>query len=217
MSRDLVLGRIRAALARPTAHHPARPAPPEPARVAVGASDPVETFRERFSALGGRFHLLANEEALAAALPAFAGIGPGPVWVPADPGPGLDGDRLAAALGAAGVEVVREPDLGRAAAAAAGVTGTDVAIAESATLALRTRAGGGRLPSVLPPVHVAVLRRASVVATLGEALVRLAPPVQDGLTSAVLLVSGPSRTGDIEGRLVVGVHGPAAVHAVLLG
>ena len=62
-------------------------------------------------------------------------------------------------------------------------------------------------------VHVAVVREADVVQTLAEALARGA---EGGLPSALTVVTGPSKTADIEGIIVTGVHGPGRVVAVVV-
>ncbi len=98
-------------------------------------------------------------------------------------------------------------------AADAGITWIDGAVAETGTLALFHRPGQGRSVSLLPPVHVAVLDAVDVVWELGELLEKVAegePP------SALTLVTGPSRTGDIELVLTVGVHGPGELHLVVI-
>jgi len=100
-----------------------------------------------------------------------------------------------------------------------GLSGVDYVIAETGTLVLMARAGQMRGVSLLPPVHVAVARTSQVIATLTDYLLLAqaagADP-QQYLSSCVSFVTGPSRTGDIELTLTVGVHGPGELHLVLL-
>jgi L-lactate dehydrogenase complex protein LldG len=118
------------------------------------------------------------------------------------------------------------PDAGerarlRAAAAAAdlGVTGVDLAIAETGSLVLVSGPGRPRSTSLLPPVHVALLERAALVESLEQAGLALeawhagAAPAPGG---AINVITGPSRTADIELTLTRGVHGPREVHVVFV-
>jgi L-lactate dehydrogenase complex protein LldG len=99
------------------------------------------------------------------------------------------------------------------------ISGADAGIAESGTIVLRSGAGRGRLASLIAPVHIAVLRRARIVRGLGAALAMLQEQHgRDMLvdSSNLTLISGPSRTGDIELTLTLGVHGPREIHVVLI-
>jgi L-lactate dehydrogenase complex protein LldG len=100
-----------------------------------------------------------------------------------------------------------------------GLSGVDYVIAETGTLVLMARAGQMRGVSLLPPVHVAVARTSQVIATLADYLLLAqaagADP-QQYLTSCVSFVTGPSRTGDIELKLTIGVHGPGELHLLVL-
>ena len=99
-----------------------------------------------------------------------------------------------------------------------GVTGVDYAIAETGSCVLMPRRGVSRLVSLLPPVHVAVVERGQVLPGLDElfALCR-ADFLRGAAGSYVTLISGPSRSADIEYTLVTGVHGPGEVHMLLVG
>jgi L-lactate dehydrogenase complex protein LldG len=100
-----------------------------------------------------------------------------------------------------------------------GLSGVDYVIAETGTLVLTAQAGQMRGVSLLPPVHVAVARTSQVIATLADYLLlvqKAGPDLQQALSSCVSFVTGPSRTGDIELKLTVGVHGPGELHLVLL-
>lgn len=137
----------------------------------------------------------------------------------------FEGMPIDAALKARGVDSRRlaEPERGArkglAARADLGITGVDWMIAETATAVLVSRKGAPRMASLLPPVHVAVAEASQVVPELGDALAlvhgRAVSEKWDGFS--VNLVSGPSRTGDIEQTIVIGVHGPGQVHLVLVG
>ena len=99
------------------------------------------------------------------------------------------------------------------------ISGAEAGIAESGTLVLRSGVGRGRLASLVAPVHIAVLRRTQIVRGLGAALALIREryghdPLID--SSNLTLISGPSRTGDIELTLTLGVHGPREIHAVLI-
>ena len=94
-----------------------------------------------------------------------------------------------------------------------GITGVTAAAADTGTLILAASPSTPRRTSLLPPVHVAVVpfsRMVDSYAQAFEVIAALDPP-----PSSIHLVSGPSRSGDIEFKLVRGVHGPADVHALL--
>ena len=97
-----------------------------------------------------------------------------------------------------------------------GITGTFCAIAETGTLVITTGAATPSATMLLPDTHVAVVHADRIVAGMEEAfaLVRAERP---GMPRAVNLVSGPSRTGDIEQTIVLGAHGPFRVHIVVVG
>lgn len=162
--------------------------------------DPVGLFVRRAEELGVGVHRLGSPAELSAAVARLCGAKPTYVE------PALA--DLAAALAQAGVPLVGWDQL---ADAEVGVTGADYGVAESATLVLRVRPERPRSASLLPPVHVAVLREDCVLADLFDLVERLGE-----LRSAVVLASGPSRSADIEMSLAVGVHGPGTVHVVLV-
>lgn len=132
-------------------------------------------------------------------------------------------DRLGAddPLREAGVEVVswREPDNPRGVVARAdvGLTTAAWAIAETGSLVLEGGPGMGRSVTLLPPTYVAILPVERVLRTVPEAVERYAARGSAGLPANVCFHTGPSRSGDIEMSLVVGMHGPGDVHVVLVG
>jgi len=95
-----------------------------------------------------------------------------------------------------------------------GITSAQVAVAETGTLVLESSSERSRLVSLVPPVHVAVLRANAILPGLGQVLAALEHSA--GEACAVTLITGPSRTADIELELVVGVHGPRALHVIVL-
>jgi L-lactate dehydrogenase complex protein LldG len=101
-----------------------------------------------------------------------------------------------------------------------GLTGVDLAIAESGTLLLRHGPGRPRVASLLTPCHIAIVFADQLVRGLGEALQLLQQRHQADLfgpTSNLTLITGPSRTADIEMTLSLGIHGPPQLHVVLVG
>ena len=101
-----------------------------------------------------------------------------------------------------------------------GITGADYAVAETGSVVILPQKGLSRLVSLVPPVHVAVVRMEDVVENLDDVFLfrRLEYHRNGGEMGSYLnFITGPSRTADIEMKLVVGVHGPREVHLVLLG
>ncbi|NJM07312.1 LUD domain-containing protein, partial [Candidatus Gracilibacteria bacterium] len=86
-------------------------------------------------------------------------------------------------------------------------------------LLLRHGPGRPRIASLLAPVHIAVVRPTQLVRGLGAALATLRERYGDALfrdTSNLTLITGPSRTADIEMTLTLGIHGPRELHVVLV-
>lgn len=101
-----------------------------------------------------------------------------------------------------------------------GITGVDYAIAETGSAVIVPRKGLGRLVSLVPPAHVALVRPDDVIESLDDLfLLRRLEYMRSGGDMGPYLnfITGPSRTADIEQTIVIGVHGPKEVHMVLLG
>jgi L-lactate dehydrogenase complex protein LldG len=107
-----------------------------------------------------------------------------------------------------------------AARADLGLTGVDLAIAETGTLVLVSGAGRPRSTSLLPPCHIAVFDRTALVESLRQVGVFLEAWHGDGRPpsggASINFITGPSRTADIELTLTRGVHGPKEVHAIFV-
>ena len=126
-----------------------------------------------------------------------------------------------APLGEAGVEVVVWRDLEDfrevAGKADIGLSTAAWAIAETGTLVLEGGPGKGRTVTLLPPTYVAVVPVERILSTVPEAIEKYAGLAADGLPANVCFHTGPSRSGDIEMSLFVGMHGPGDVHVILVG
>ena len=104
--------------------------------------------------------------------------------------------------------------------ATVGISGANMAIAETGTIVLVTNEGNADLTTTLPPVHIALFGVDKLVATLDDAVavLRMLPRSGTGqlITSYVNWITGPSRSADIEQSLTIGVHGPREMHCVIL-
>lgn len=97
--------------------------------------------------------------------------------------------------------------------AQAGITGVTAAAADTGTLVLAASPSTPRSTSLLPPMHVAIVPFSRLAPTYADAFEVIA--ALDPQPSSIHLISGPSRSADIEFKLVRGVHGPADVHVLL--
>jgi L-lactate dehydrogenase complex protein LldG len=112
----------------------------------------------------------------------------------------------------AGLSIEARPTIG---SDRLGITGVFCAIAETGTLVILTGAETPTATTLLPDTHVAVLRADRIVAGMEEAFA-LIRRERGRMPRAVNLISGPSRTGDIEQTIVLGAHGPYRVHIVVV-
>ena len=101
-----------------------------------------------------------------------------------------------------------------------GISGANLAIAESGTLMIISNEGNARLVTSLPPVHIALVTTEKFVETLEQAatIAKALTLASSGhkLTAYVSFITGPSRTTDVEKELVIGAHGPKELHIIIL-
>lgn len=130
----------------------------------------------------------------------------------------VSGEPEAQALGerltGRGVEVT-EATPEAAAQARLGITSASAGIAATGSIVLDSSRTGGRVGSVLPPVHICVLPADRLVASPSDVLRPLGEDPA-AMPPSLVLVTGPSRSGDIEQILTVGAHGPAELHVILI-
>ena len=92
-----------------------------------------------------------------------------------------------------------------------GVTSCDCLIAQTGSVVISTLSAGDRALSVLPPTHLVIARRDQIVPDLTAAMALLRKRYDEHWPSALSVVTGPSRTADIEKILVMGAHGPKRI------
>ena len=122
------------------------------------------------------------------------------------------------ACAAAGATLLEDPPTGELFDCDVGISSAQWGIAETGSLVLESRSERHRFVSLIPRVHIALLPADRICETLGEALERTREDGEAGTvpSAAVTLVTGPSRTSDIELTLAIGVHGPEELHVIVL-
>lgn len=202
-AREQILGRVRTALADAV---PVEEVPREYADATV--ADVPALFVERVEDYRAEVRRVSRAELPAAVAEALAGIAT--VVVPS----GVPREWLATLDG---TEVVADEGLSAADLDAVGavLTAAAVGVAVTGTLVLDHGPDQGRRAlSLVPDVHVCVIRESQLVADVSAAVARLAGPVHAG--RPLTWISGPSATSDIELERVEGVHGPRRLHVLLV-
>ncbi|MCY4022385.1 MAG: lactate utilization protein [Anaerolineaceae bacterium] len=219
-AREQILGRLREA----RDGLPDAPPPPEQYQPVSKLDDEsaeglLTRFRTELEGLQGEVYVVADEQAaleVVQSLLAESGARHALTWDwPHIPLPGL-----AMALADAGVETLQATPDNREAceAAEAGISGADAAIAATGSLVVSTAPGMGRLATLLPPQHIVLLWQEQLLPSL-EAWVaqqRADDLAHLGTRSNLCIITGPSRTADIEKNLVLGVHGPGRLQVVVV-
>jgi L-lactate dehydrogenase complex protein LldG len=221
--KDQVLGAIRHSLRRAVLPG-AEATPPRTARVAP-ADRPalLRQFEQALVALTGHVHHAASAGEAADIIAAVAAEHGARTFLSWDGGE-LGCDGLLEALASRHLTRVAY-DLAFDAAQRAGavpglgdvilgLTGSDAAIADAGAIVLVSGPGRGRLASLLPPVHVALVSASRIHPTLPDLLADHPELVARGAN--LVVIAGPSRTADIEMTLTHGVHGPKHLHVILM-
>ena len=220
-SRDAILGRVKKALAKTGDRTPAG----NDARRYIGAHahgprpgmpiDLVARFMQRAVDMESTVERIASRQDLPVAVARYLDA----LVLP----PALAAQKSHAGVcwpafadldwAGAGLQIEARPTTGND---RLGITGCFCAIAETGTLVVLAGADAPTATTLLPDTHVAVLPADRVVSGMEEAFA-LIRRERGALPRAVNMISGPSRTGDIEQTVVVGAHGPFRVHILVVG
>jgi L-lactate dehydrogenase complex protein LldG len=211
MSREAILNKVRTALGRSAGQAIADPPPVRMRVAAVNMATRVASMLSAVEALAGK----TCRAATAADVGAYvAGVLAGKTAV-ASNAPFLRECGILDLVGVQSAFTDAATLRARCATADVGITSADYALADTGTLVMLASPAEARLISLLPPVHIAVVPQARLLSGLDELFSILPFPAEQ--TSSMVLITGPSRTADIEQILVRGVHGPGEIHVVVVG
>jgi L-lactate dehydrogenase complex protein LldG len=98
----------------------------------------------------------------------------------------------------------------------AGLTVCEALVARTGSVLVSSRLASGRSLSVFPPAHIVVAYADQLVPDIEDALALLSDKYGSSIPSMIGLITGPSRTADIEKTLVLGAHGPKEIYVFLV-
>jgi L-lactate dehydrogenase complex protein LldG len=211
MSRENILAKVRTALGRSAGQAVADPPPVRIVVPEVAMEDRIASTRTRVEALGGKTARAATPteacEIVAAALEGKSAV--------ASNAPYLAECGITSLAGVRSGITDREELRDVCAFADVGITSADYVLGDTGTLVMLASPQEARLISLLPPAHIAVVPKERILTGIDELFALLPDPMAQ--TSSMVLITGPSRTADIELILVRGVHGPGQVMVVVVG
>jgi L-lactate dehydrogenase complex protein LldG len=217
-NREIILGRIREALKSPEAVHEVPVAPPSSFKqwlppVGDSPEEQMDLFRSNVEDLRADFKLCASLDEAIRCLQAMAVEYD---WKKIGLHRGVLTETVARGLDLVKVMTDEGYVLADLESCDAGLTGCDALIAQTGSVLVSSTTSGGRALSVLPPHHIVLARENQLVPDLTVALERAQEKYGDQYPSFLSLITGPSRTGDIERILVLGAHGPKRLTILLV-
>jgi L-lactate utilization protein LutC len=210
MSRESILHRVRTALGRGAGQAIAEPPAVRIRLPEVDRETRIAGMLRSVEALAGKTHRAATAEDarvfVAAELAGRSAV--------ASNAPFLEECGITALPGVRSGIFERDELRAACISAAVGITSADYALADTGTLVLLASPAEARMVSLVPPAHIALLAASRILSGLDELFSLLPDPA--AATSSMVLITGPSRTADIEQILVRGVHGPGEVTVVVV-
>jgi L-lactate dehydrogenase complex protein LldG len=215
-SRDAILKRIRTGLYGSTDVHQQR----EIIRQStdVSAEPPVEKsilinqFVEELTKVSGNAKIVDSEDAAKNFIMNFVeerGISSFAIWESEL----IQRLQIADDLQSKGLKLAHPSIKEEMAKADVGITEADFAIADTGTIVLIANEKQPRTVSLVPPVHLAIVKSSLILRNINDLFATLASSISEKtsaeeITSCMTFITGPSRTADIELNLTLGVHGP---------
>jgi L-lactate dehydrogenase complex protein LldG len=235
--REMFMQRVKQAVAEGNRAGAALPLP-ERGHVGYqgGGPDPVQRFCQELAAAGGVSHIAPDAEGAVRSIQSILQAH-NARKILLTCGGLIDRLELPARLRAMGLEVVGQPFQADEPASSSsvrlesltyqdffaadvGITNVYRLIAETGTVVVASEPNEPRSASLLPPVHIALADRSQLLPDLFDLFDLFSPNVTKNQSlppSCLSLITGPSKTGDIELKLVTGVHGPGEIHVIVCG
>lgn len=223
--REAFLERVRDAVAQ---GNRAGTAPKLPERAGVGyqgaGPDPLARFCSELANAGGKSHRAADAGAVLQTIQSI--LQPHNARrILLSRGGLIDRLELPAKLKSIGLEAKTLDEMEASGGpheeffkADAGITNVHRLIAETGSVVLASRPNEPRSVSLLPPLHICLADRSQLLPDLFDLFDLFSPAPSPGKTappSCLTVITGPSKTGDIELKLVTGVHGPGEIHVIV--
>ena len=210
-SQENFLIRIRKALAN-RGEPIKQPHDLEIARVVGSDQNPIELFTNHLNESGAHVHRVADEAKMVEKIvDILTSADARSVIIPSGDLPSHE--KIIERLKANGVNSLNPDDQEAYFEAEAGITGVACAIAESGSMSVTSGSSRRPLASLAPPVHIGIVRAEHIIPDLLDWSVTESP----NMPANEVLVSGPSKTADIEMTLVPGGHGPGTLYVIIVG
>lgn len=180
-------------------------------------ADLTGLFSQSARAVGSNVHITEIADWIDVIRQILGGHDVHSVYVEPGPNPVFSTERVRAlteSLSAQDVDIRTQADDATLFGVDASITGVSGAIAETGTIVCDSGKCVARGASLIPPIHIAVVGVSQIVPDLCDYFE--SPGVVTAVPANINLITGPSKTADIEGTLVTGVHGPGHVHVVIV-
>jgi L-lactate dehydrogenase complex protein LldG len=205
-SKEKVLKKIRDALIEKT--DPPYPIIDMESSVYTPLTEPLDvTFAEELVKVSGKFGYYESDDEFLAFLQSYILEQDWPVMFCYD-------EQLQLLLKEGGIPFDADPE--KITDMKLGITRCEYLIARLGTVMVSSQVSPGRKMTVFPEIHIIVAYSSQLVADLKDALKNIRKKYEDNFPSQVSLITGPSRTADIEKTLVLGAHGPKELYVFLI-
>lgn len=214
------MARVRKSLEHETTKRPSEPPPvadQKISRLATADDDLVTMFTERAQVVGMKVYPATSSDLMRQIVKLLNELEAKKLVVGAGSLPQALG--MKDSLRRNGFEIIdwaASPGLAVQFDADAGITDVHAALAETGTLVCCTDQGHSRGLSLVPGVHIAIVRKSDILPDMFDYWARQRGIPGAQLPSSIAFITGPSKTADIEGELVKGVHGPKEVHILVV-
>ncbi len=200
-AREEIMNKLKSAV------HPVPEKPDFEEPIYHSISLPLEhAFKENLEKVNGFVHLFSSEEELFSELKMFLSSYKKEVVF-------CNEDEISSRLNTFGIQFQQSSELSTQ--IEVGITGCEFLIAHTGSVMVSSAQKGGRQMFVYPPLHIIIAKKDQLVDYLEKAYAGIGERYAGNLPSQIAIITGPSRTADIEKTLVLGAHGPRELRVFL--